>query len=307
MRRKDKVMENSINSIIEECLQEGKQHFFIFPYGKIGMQVEEILTRKYGIENIIRVDNYLCKYNKKIVSCKIFEEHTWDEKDIVLIASNSCEYYNNIRLETSNYVPPRNSKDLFPINPLLTNGDQRVASLAAVAREIYRKGIVGSVAEAGVYRGDFSRFINILFPDRKLFLFDSFEGFDRENVVNNYDNSLQTDSFINRLTDTSIDIVMEKMVFPQNVVIKKGYIPMTFKNIEEKFCFVNLDMDLYKPTYEALQFFWDNLNAGGYIFVHDFYIWDGIEPAVKQFCREKKIGYMCLTDRCSIAIAKPIL
>lgn len=64
-------------------------------------------------------------------------------------------------------------------------------------------------------------------------------------------------------------------------------------------------MDLYLPTYEGLKFFWENLNNGGYIFVHDFYVWDGVEAAVRKFCGEMHIGYGCLTDACSIVLSKP--
>lgn len=49
-------------------------------------------------------------------------------------------------------------------------------------------------------------------------------------------------------------------------------------------------MDLYAPTYEGVNFFWNILSNGGYIFVHDFYVGDGIEVAVKQFCTERNIG-----------------
>ena len=44
------------------------------------------------------------------------------------------------------------------------------------ADEIYRKNIGGNVAEAGVYQGEFASLMNKYFPDRKLYLFDTFEG-----------------------------------------------------------------------------------------------------------------------------------
>lgn len=203
-------MGNDINFLIEECLREGRKQFYIYPYERNGMQIEETLIRRYGVETVILVDNYICKYNPKVISCRMLEEVVWDEEDIVLIASNSCEYYGNIRLEIEKYVPIANIKDIYPLNPLLTNADQRIASLAAVAREIYRKKISRSVSEAGVYRGDFAKYINMLFPDRKLFLFDSSEGFDEKSVADGYDNSEQTDACVKRLKDTSVDIVMKK-------------------------------------------------------------------------------------------------
>ena len=38
----------------------------------------------------------------------------------------------------------------------------------------------------------------------------------------------------------------------------------------EKFAFVSLDTDLYKPTLAGLEFFWPRMSKGGFIFIHDF-------------------------------------
>lgn len=43
---------------------------------------------------------------------------------------------------------------------------------------IYSNNISGCVAEVGVFQGEFASVINKNFPDRKLYLFDTFEGFD---------------------------------------------------------------------------------------------------------------------------------
>src|SRR6187402_3528402 len=56
----------------------------------------------------------------------------------------------------------------------------RLATLELVAHDIYRENIPGDTAEVGVYRGEFALKINAAFPDRKLYLFDTFEGFHDE-------------------------------------------------------------------------------------------------------------------------------
>lgn len=38
----------------------------------------------------------------------------------------------------------------------------------------------------------------------------------------------------------------------------------------DTFCFVNIDVDLYQPTKDALEFFIQKLSKGGYIFIHDY-------------------------------------
>ena len=54
----------------------------------------------------------------------------------------------------------------------------RLSSLELIADEIYTRGLAGNVAELGVFQGDFAQQVNRVFPDRKLYLFDTFEGFD---------------------------------------------------------------------------------------------------------------------------------
>lgn len=47
---------------------------------------------------------------------------------------------------------------------------------------VKEKQVAGAVAELGVYRGDFAKVINEVFPDRKLYLFDTFKGFPEQDI-----------------------------------------------------------------------------------------------------------------------------
>ena len=93
-------------------------------------------------------------------------------------------------------------------------------------------------------------------------------------------------------------------------IFKKGYFPDTTSDVDinETFCFVHLDTDLYLPTLNGLRFFYPKLVKGGYIFVHDFNgVAQGVRNAVKEFCDENRIGYVCLPDsviKGSIVITK---
>jgi O-methyltransferase len=46
----------------------------------------------------------------------------------------------------------------------------RLATLELVSYEIRKKELKGSVAELGVYKGKFAKYINQYFPERKLYL-----------------------------------------------------------------------------------------------------------------------------------------
>ncbi|MHB1270920.1 MAG: TylF/MycF/NovP-related O-methyltransferase [Thermoleophilia bacterium] len=182
----------------------------------------------------------------------------------------------------------------------------RLSSLELVAKEIYEKDVSGAVAELGVFRGRFAKKINEAFPDRALYLFDTFEGFDNRDVptekINNYSEAAVD------LTGTSVELVISQMRYRDKCIVKKGYFPKTASDVNEEFAFVSIDTDLYKPIYEGLHFFYPKLSSGGYIFVHDYnnHEFKGAKQAVREFCDETSTSYFPLSDFAgSAVIAKP--
>ena len=187
----------------------------------------------------------------------------------------------------------------------LDSYEPRVAALEYSSREIYRYNIGGAAAELGVYRGDFAKMINHYFPDRKLYLFDTFKGFDERDILHDREKKLSKATA--DWSGTSVEIVLEKMEHRENCVVCKGYFPDTAEGIDDKFCFVSLDADLYPPILAGLEFFYPRLVHGGVIMIHDFnyanYL--GVRKAVKEFCDRNNIGYVCLSDVAgSVVIAK---
>ena len=174
---------------------------------------------------------------------------------------------------------------------------------------IYDRNIQGNIAEAGVFRGDFAAVINRNFPDRMLYLFDTFEGFPPTDVE--IDNQKEKSVAVSgHYSATSEALVMSKMSHSENCIIRKGYFPETGKGIEDKFCFVNLDLDLYQPTLEGLKYFWDKMVPGSIILIHDFFAQDypNVKTAVYDF--EEYIGKQLtmtpIGDSLSIAVAVDI-
>ena len=178
----------------------------------------------------------------------------------------------------------------------------RNSSLELIAHEIATKNISGSVAELGVYRGDFAKIINEVFPDRKLYLFDTFQGFNGHDV--SIDNTLTYSTGSQDFSQTSIEMILKKMRHPENCIIRQGYFPASADEVKDTFAFVSIDADLYKPIYDGLQFFYPLLTRGGYIFVHDYNNdeYKGARAAVLKFCEENEIAYVPLTDACGTAI-----
>ena len=94
------------------------------------------------------------------------------------------------------------------------------------------------------------------------------------------------------------------MPVKNNVIVKKGWFPDTTTDIDDRFCFVSLDADLYKPIYSGLEFFYPCLEKGGYIFIHDFdsVTYPGYKQAVYDYCSKYNVSFVPILDRCCTAI-----
>ena len=162
----------------------------------------------------------------------------------------------------------------------LTNDYVRLATLELLCRRLEK--IPGAAAELGVYRGFFAKCINQLMPHRKLYLFDSFEGFSEE--------ACASDSFQAAHKNTAVENVLSIMPYPEMVTVKPGFFPGSLGGLEERFCLVSLDVDFYQTTLDGLRYFWPRLEKGGYLMLHD---WGSRSlPGVAEAlaCYEREIG-----------------
>jgi len=169
----------------------------------------------------------------------------------------------------------------------------RYATIALALRRIERESIPGALAEAGVYQGYASRFIHRLAPQRHYYLFDTFSGFDASDL----ESGVGEDP---RFRDTSLEAVLRTIGDTRNIEPRKGRVPETFAGLEsERFAFVLLDMDLYRPTLSALEFFYPRLSPGAYLMVHDFHNPESdwaCSRAVEEFMAGKPEGIIEIAD-----------
>lgn len=182
----------------------------------------------------------------------------------------------------------------------------RIECLRNIREMLSEDGIKGNVAELGVFRGDFAREINRLFSDRILYLFDTFEGFSEEDASKEQKEGYSLKNRAGYFSNTSEQVVMEKMLYPEMVKIRKGYFPKTVEGLDDVFCFVNLDADLYVPTLAGLSYFYPRMADGGIILVHDYFskAFKGAKAAVREFAKREKIKILPIGDTLSIAIRK---
>lgn len=166
----------------------------------------------------------------------------------------------------------------------------------------------GNVAEAGVFTGEFAKEINKYFNNCNCFLFDTFTGFDAKDLVTE---KIVTDSMKEGYYSiSSEDIVINKLPHKEKVKIFKGYFPETVTDevLNQNYIFVNLDMDLYKPTLEGLRIFYPRMIENGIILIHDYFsdIFPNVKQAILDYEKEIKseLKKFPIGDGISLAIIK---
>ena len=156
--------------------------------------------------------------------------------------------------------------------------------------------IEGSFVELGVWQGETAKMIHEMDKTRNLHLFDTFEGFDQKDLEKetHKDERYTTDNF----SDTKLEEVKAIFSESSNVFFYKGYFPETALDLkEDEFALVHLDADLYKPTIDALKYFYPKLSPGGIIIIHDYnHSWDGIRLALDEFLKTIPESLIEITD-----------
>lgn len=174
----------------------------------------------------------------------------------------------------------------------------RIKSFELAVKELRKRKVPGAVAEVGVFRGEFAQYINYAFPDRKCYLFDTFDGFNANEALMEMKNGNCTAAFVEAYKQTNVGIVLNRMSNLQNVIIKQGFFPESLDGLEEKFAFVSIDVDFEESIYEGLKYFYPRLNKGGYIFIHDYNSsLQGVEIAVDRYEKEEGVQ-LCKMPLC---------
>lgn len=145
--------------------------------------------------------------------------------------------------------------------------------------------IKGAIAEIGVYKGNTAKVICEIKGNRPLYLFDTFSGMPNEKISNHDNWELNTHA------DNSLESVKAYLSEYPNVFFIPGMFPESLDNpaakdvLSTEFALVNLDVDLYQSTLDALHFFYPRLSPGGRIISHNYNLKaspGGDTPGVKK-------------------------
>lgn len=238
---------------------------------------------------------------EKIILTDIVHEQLF-KTDLNVIKSLSPMLYKAMQINQYKLIK-MNETDSFDENRLVGRGKYskqeymsdyfRFRTFEFAAAEIIDKHIKGEVAEFGVFRGNFASLISEKFSDRKIFLFDTFEGFEPNEAKKESELGYSDEEFEYAHTRTSTSTALDNMPYPQQCELCKGYFPQSITEEAEKtkFAFVSIDVDFEDSIYEGIKFFYARLNEGGYIFIHDYNnsSLKGVRKAVQRYEQNEKV------------------
>lgn len=269
----------------------------IFGAGQAGMMVRTWLPATQ--ELMCFIDNDKEKQGKMLDGLPVLslEEALQFHPEEIILAILNAEAEQLIRkqIEAAGF-----SGDCIRLGSLRAIQDVRLSTLRLHAREIEARKIPGDVAELGVYQGAFAAEINRLFPKRRLWLFDTFEGFHaRDLAIEETRTGVKTQR--RSFADTTMELVRDRLPYPEMARFVQGYFPESLKGLDfDKPCFalVSLDPDLYEPTLEGLRYFYPRLAPGGRILIHDYTScqFEGVKMAVDEYCRVHGLFVVPLMD-----------
>lgn len=165
-----------------------------------------------------------------------------------------------------------------------------------------REQIPGDFAELGVYKGCSAKVLHMLAPARRLWLFDTFAGFDDADAASESLKEVKRRDF----GDTSLEAVRAFLGDSPLFQYAVGRFPATAAALpaDARFALVHLDCDLEEPMRAGLEYFYPRLSPGGLLIMHDYGsgLWPGTTFAVDQFLRDKPERVVSIPDKSGTAV-----
>ena len=146
----------------------------------------------------------------------------------------------------------------------------------------------GEVAEVGVYKGGTAKLLANVFNEtlKTIHLFDTFSGLPE---IDPEKDNPQFDQSIN-FADTSLEAVRDYLKEFDNIKYYEGLFPGTAESVAgNQFCFVYIDVDIYRSVRACLEFFYPKMVSGGILICDDYKSenWPGVQKAVNEFFNDK--------------------
>lgn len=276
------------------------------------MALLNLIQKGIKKKNLSFSDNNPEKWNKEIMGVKVIslDKLKKQPKNVCILISSTVYKEIILQLRKLGFKNFHYIQNLLLMNYLYLKYDdyfmqimKKVGSLCLMGLDekytLYSSmkavsQLQGDIAEVGVYKGGSAKILCELKANKKIYLFDTFEGLPGK-VIKKEDLVKQ-----NWLNDVILDEVKANLKKYPKVYFYKGIFPETSKPVKDKrFSLVHLDADIYQATLEGLKFFWPRMVKGGRIICHDYNQEDcpGVKRAVCKYFKNNPERIIEIADR----------
>lgn len=167
---------------------------------------------------------------------------------------------------------------------------EKLRSLIARCQHLNRHRIAGDFVECGTCRGGSAAVVSRrLAEDRKLWLYDSFEGMPESSERD----GVHARQFVGE-GKANVEEVRQLLLrsgAPEDrLVIRKGLFDDTFRQqLPEKVALLHCDADWYDSVMLVLETFYPLVADGGIIILDDFGYWEGCREAFYDYCHRHNL------------------
>lgn len=160
--------------------------------------------------------------------------------------------------------------------------------------------ITGDIIECGVWKGGFSIFLSHLFLNKKIWVCDSFEGFQppEKSKYPKYKNEIFTPDNGQDWVKVSLEDVrlnfevyrLSEAIKTERIKFLKGFVKDTLPICEkiEKIALLRIDVDSYSATREVLDSLYPKVVSGGMIIFDDSCLYQTLD-AIKDYFQSNNI------------------
>jgi O-methyltransferase len=183
----------------------------------------------------------------------------------------------------------------------ITNDYNKITSLSLVSKERFDNidyiakiletdNIKGDIVETGIWRGGMVAYLSQIFPNRKIYGCDSFEGCQNPKD-GKYIVAGETHNY-GKYYGGTLDDVKENLnslnIDYSNIIFIKGWFRDTMINFpSDKIALLRLDGDSYSATLEVLDELYCKVVKGGFVIIDDYMIPE-CRAALNKFLENKK-------------------
>jgi O-methyltransferase len=202
------------------------------------------------------------------------------------------------------------TRDLAPtlekVRPFTMVPRESLIDLACQVRAVVASGIRGHFVECGVWRGGASFLMAELLRqagvrDRKVWLFDSFEGLPPPEEIDGpaameYTKNTESPSYFDNCSASLEEVQRTAMELElaSYTELVKGWFEQTLPAYRDRvgpIAILRIDADWYSSVRCCLANLYDQVVDGGLVILDDYYAFDGCATAVHEFFGKRKLAH----------------